>query len=84
MSLLFAGIGTLRYFTGTSGIAHTRGSFETDNGNAGRIYFDRDPGPSYPKANLQGTDISGFFWSETTGWAEFTGGAFITPRTVAL
>ena len=77
---VFSDVGVSHYFTGQSGLAHVRWTFETEYGNAGRISFSQNPGPIYPKANLQWTGITGFFWSETTGWAEFTGGTYIIPR----
>ena len=71
---------TIHFFSGTTGIAHVSWSFETNIGNAGALSFDYDPTPAYNKANLAGTEITGFFWSQTTGWTEFTWGTHIAWR----
>lgn len=73
----------IHYFSGSTWVPHVLGTFNSTYGNAGTISFDRDPWSSYSKANLAWTDITGFFWSETTGWAEFTGGTNIILRNVA-
>ena len=80
VAYIFSGSSAVHFFSGTTGIAHVSWSFETNIGNAGSLSFDYDPTPAYNKANLVGTDITGFFWSQTTGWAEFTGSTQITLR----
>lgn len=81
ITLLFGEeIGNISHiFTGTGGKPHLYGIFESSYGNAGTISFDQDPGSSFAKANLTSTNINGFFWSQTTGWAEFMN-AEITPK----
>ncbi len=82
IAYIFSDAAAIHFFSGTSNIPHTLWSFLTLHGNAGTIGFNKDPSP-YQTGNLNGTGITGFFWSETTGWAEFTGGTQITLRNTA-
>ncbi len=79
---VFSDTGVIHFLTWTTGRPHVAWTFETEYGNMGTIRFDKDPWVPYPKANLQWTGITGYFWSETSGWAEFTGGTYIAPRAV--
>lgn len=83
ISLLWSDEWALHVFTGSGWVAHSTGVFRTDVGNAGIISFEYDPThPSVPdarRAYLFGTGIEGYFWSESTGWATFTGGTSIIP-----
>ena len=79
IAYIFSDPATIHYFSGITGVSHVVWSFQTEYGNAGDISFDHDPNP-YQTGNLNGTDITGFFWSQTTGWAEFTWGTNMTLR----
>ncbi len=79
IAYIFSDSSAVHFFSGTSNLPHTLWSFLSDHGNAGILDYDKDPVP-YSRSNLYGTEMTGFFWSETTGWAEFTGSTQITLR----
>lgn len=81
IAFIFSDEWAIHFFRWTAWRPHSLWVFESNFGNAWTVSFDYTPvGTSYPKANLSGTGISGFFWSDTTGWAEFTWWSYMIPR----
>ena len=83
VAAIFSDEAAIKYLSGIAGVVHNEWVFETTIGNAGLVKFDFEPGVGYTRASIQdaGT-LTGYFWTQTSGWAYFLNGSRIIPPPV--
>lgn len=67
---------------GTGGMDMSPWQFQSEYGNVWAIQFEVIPELPYLRAHIDGTTLTGTFWTQASGWFSFTN-ALLTPRDTA-